>query len=141
MPKQTPAAVLDLQSPAASLQTFLEETLSGAPLFIFFVASKEPTTSQPWCPDVRKAAPIVDKFFDEHEQKLNFLTVEVGLKPEWRAADNVFRTEWGLQAIPTLAKYYIMDLEGEKIVAIRMLVEAECCEVEKLQGLVEDDPM
>ncbi|KAK6525418.1 hypothetical protein TWF694_005557 [Orbilia ellipsospora] len=131
-------AGLDLQDPTASLETYLSTpALNGAPLFILFVASKDVTTGAPWCPDVRAALPVVTEFFENHGTTLNFLKVEVGDKLAWKEKENVFRTRWGLTAIPTLGKYAMLDLGGEKVVAVGNLVENECLDVEKLTNLVE----
>ena len=35
----------------------------GKPTFIGFIAAKDPTTDQPWCPDVRAALPVLEKVF------------------------------------------------------------------------------
>ncbi|KAF3917218.1 hypothetical protein ABW20_dc0108209 [Dactylellina cionopaga] len=130
---------IDLQNPAeGTLQSYLE-TLGAAPLFVLFVASEDPVTNQPWCPDVRAAVPVVHNAFEADGKVHNLLTVKVGSKLEWREPKNAFRVHWGLQAIPTMSKYSLMEVEGNKFVAVRMLVEAECLDVSKLMGLINEE--
>ncbi|KAK6498491.1 hypothetical protein TWF481_011082 [Arthrobotrys musiformis] len=132
--KEIPAESLSVSDPTTSLQTFLESL--GRPLYIFFTASADPATSAPWCPDVRAAIPVVTSTFQEAAQELSVVTVEVGDKPSWKDANNVFKKEWGLTAIPTLGRYEVVDVDGQSIVAVRMLVENECLDVSKLLSLI-----
>lgn len=49
--------------------------------FLAFLASKDPSTSRPWCPDVNAALPVLEKIFTEHDTPtVGF--IEVGQKPE-----------------------------------------------------------
>ncbi|KAF3223650.1 hypothetical protein TWF192_010034 [Orbilia oligospora] len=133
--KHLPPTSLSLTDPTTTLQTYLE-TLSQRPLYIFFIASSDPVTNTPWCPDVRAAIPVFNRVFEEVEEELLVVTVEVGGKDEWKDANNVFRTEWGVGAIPTVGKYSIIDVEGQSIVAVRMLVENDCADEEKLRAFI-----
>ncbi|KAK6331171.1 hypothetical protein TWF696_003238 [Orbilia brochopaga] len=121
-----------------TLKPFLE-SLEGKPLFLFFIASDDPATNQPWCPDVRAALGPVRKAFDEDAREHNFATIRVGVKEEWRNPTNVFRTQWKLQAIPTLARYSLITVDEQKFPSVRMLVEAECLDLAKLHGLMAEE--
>jgi hypothetical protein len=53
----------------------------GRKLFVCFVSSTDPSTKQPWCPDVRAALPRLDKAFSsQHAPELAY--VHVGQKSE-----------------------------------------------------------
>lgn len=53
-----------------------------SPLFIAFLASKDPVTKQAWCPDVRAALPTLEATFKgQNQPKAAF--VEVGQRPEY----------------------------------------------------------
>ncbi|KAK6360851.1 hypothetical protein TWF730_006967 [Orbilia blumenaviensis] len=123
-------------SPTTSLHPFLASLDNDSPLYIFFTASADPTTSQPWCPDVRAAIPVFNSVFESHPSELKVMVVEVGGRDAWKDADNLYKREWGITAIPTLAKYSIVDVDGTSIVAVRMLVENECGDVEKLEQFI-----
>ncbi|KAF3922510.1 hypothetical protein ABW21_db0204512 [Orbilia brochopaga] len=135
MIKEVAATSIDPENPTETLKPFLE-SLGGQPLFVFFVASDDPATGQPWCPDVRAAIDPVHKAFENDPNELNFMTIRVGVKEAWKIPTNVFRTVWGLQAIPTLARYSLVTVDGEKFPSVRMLVEAECLDQAKLGGLI-----
>lgn len=50
--------------------------------FIAFISSSDPTTKQPWCPDVRAALPIINAAFSaETDRQLAY--VHVGQKVEY----------------------------------------------------------
>ncbi|KAJ6258366.1 hypothetical protein Dda_6406 [Drechslerella dactyloides] len=134
MIKEVASNRIDAASPTETLQPLLE-TLGGEPLFIFFIASDDPVTNQPWCPDVRAAIAPVQKAFSEDQREHNFATIRIA-KEEWKNPTNKFRLQWGLQAIPTLARYSLMTVDGESFPSIRMLVEAECLDEVKLSGLM-----
>lgn len=57
-----------LPSSPSSLQIPNEKEKDSPPsnfFFIAFLASKDPLTNQPWCPDVRAALPILEATFQE----------------------------------------------------------------------------
>lgn len=64
-----PKSIESLQLPADS------------PFFIAFLASKDPATKQPWCPDVRAALPTLEASFQGQKQPTAAF-VEVGQRPE-----------------------------------------------------------
>ncbi|KAI1848694.1 hypothetical protein JX265_005679 [Neoarthrinium moseri] len=75
----------------------------GDSTYIFFICDNDSSTGKPWCPDVRAAIPVVQKYFEKRPEEI--LVVSVGQLPEWRKADNPFRTKWDLRAVPTFVKY------------------------------------
>ncbi|TLD30974.1 hypothetical protein PspLS_02965 [Pyricularia sp. CBS 133598] len=77
-------------------------------LFVVFVASTLPETGQSWCPDVRAAMPVLEAEFSG-EDKPELKIVEVGQVPEWRKPDNVYRTKWSVNSVPTLARFEQVD--------------------------------
>lgn len=66
-----PGSIKSLQKPASS----------GSAFFIAFIASKDPTTGQPWCPDVAAALPKLEAAFSS-DSAPTVAFVEVGQKPE-----------------------------------------------------------
>ncbi|KAK8078783.1 hypothetical protein PG994_002590 [Apiospora phragmitis] len=84
---------------------------SSKPVFLLFIASKDPATGKSWCPDVRASLPHIEAAFSADDAPtVGF--VEVGQKPEWRERDNVFRTKWNVNNVPTLARF---ELVGGKV--------------------------
>ena len=49
--------------------------------FIAFISSADPTTKQPWCPDVRVALPRINALFSANDSPKIEL-IEVGQRPE-----------------------------------------------------------
>ncbi|KAK8030160.1 hypothetical protein PG993_011451 [Apiospora rasikravindrae] len=77
---------------------------SPKPVFLLFIASKDPATGESWCPDVRASLPHIEAAFSADDAPtVGF--VEVGQKPEWRERTNVFRTKWNVNNVPTLARF------------------------------------
>ncbi|KAK6836903.1 hypothetical protein PG990_014366 [Apiospora arundinis] len=74
------------------------------PVFLLFIASKDPATGQSWCPDVRASLPHIEAAFAANDAP-TVAFVEVGQKPEWRERNNVFRTKWNVNNVPTLARF------------------------------------
>ncbi|ETS74403.1 hypothetical protein PFICI_14269 [Pestalotiopsis fici W106-1] len=75
----------------------------GDSAYIFFICDNDASTGKPWCPDVRAAIPVVQKYFEKRPEEI--LVVSVGQLPQWKSPDSIFRTKWDLKAIPTLVKY------------------------------------
>jgi hypothetical protein len=67
-----PKAISDLVFPASTNNTF----------FIAFLASKDPSTKKPWCPDVVAALPTLESTFTG-AKKPQAAFVEVGQRPEY----------------------------------------------------------
>jgi hypothetical protein len=66
----------------ASPATLNLPTPPNTPFFIAFLASVEPATGKPWCPDVVAALPVLHETFSaEHAPLVAF--VEVGQKAEY----------------------------------------------------------
>ncbi|KAK0640660.1 hypothetical protein B0T16DRAFT_393082 [Cercophora newfieldiana] len=102
---------------------------AGDSTYIFFIVDNDAATGQPWCPDVRAAIPVVDKYFAEHPD-LSVSAVSVGSRPEWKDPTNskVWRSTWGLGAVPTLVKY----TRAENGILQEQLVEGDAANVRKL---------
>ncbi|KAH6647349.1 hypothetical protein BKA67DRAFT_491617, partial [Truncatella angustata] len=75
----------------------------GDSAYIFFIVDNDASTGKPWCPDVRAAIPVVQKYFEKRSEDI--LVVSVGSRPEWKKPDSPFRTKWDLKAVPTFVKY------------------------------------
>jgi hypothetical protein len=67
-----PKAISDLVFPASTGNTF----------FVAFLASKDPKTQKPWCPDVVAALPTLESTFTG-AKKPQAAFVEVGQRPEY----------------------------------------------------------
>ncbi|KAL1587145.1 hypothetical protein WHR41_04464 [Cladosporium halotolerans] len=106
-----------------------EGTESG--FFIAFLASEDPATRNPWCPDVVAALPVLKKTFSAESTPV-VAFVEVGQKPEWRDPNNVFRIKWNINSVPTLARY---EKVGGKMQEVGRLVEGEILDDVRLQKL------
>ncbi|EMF11892.1 uncharacterized protein SEPMUDRAFT_26035, partial [Sphaerulina musiva SO2202] len=150
-----------LPSSPSALQIPNEKEKDSPPsnFFIAFLASKDPLTNQPWCPDVRAALPILEATFQEtttsqgaegeeekEEGKKSTTTppvvafIEVGQKTEWKNPHNVFRTQWNIHNVPVLVRY---ELVGEntatttkQVKEVGRLVEGEILDERRLQELV-----
>ncbi|KAJ0413269.1 hypothetical protein BJY00DRAFT_297126 [Aspergillus carlsbadensis] len=105
----------------ASAATLKPPTQPNTPFFLAFLASVDPATGKPWCPDVVAALPVLHEAFSaEHAPVVAF--AEVGQKVEWRDPSNVFRTKWKLSAVPSLVRFEAVDGEVKEV---GRLVEAE----------------
>ncbi|KAF2998630.1 hypothetical protein E8E13_007430 [Curvularia kusanoi] len=105
---------------------------SSAPLFLCFIAGTDPATNASWCPDVRAALPKLQRVF-ESETAPKLLYVHVGQKPEWKDQGNVYRTQWGVKAVPQLVKFQRI---GGEVKVVGQLVENEVLDEEKLGAFV-----
>ncbi|KAM0690846.1 hypothetical protein Q7P36_009615 [Cladosporium allicinum] len=101
--------------------------------FVAFLASKDPSTKKPWCPDVVAALPTLESTFTG-AKKPQAAFVEVGQRPEWRDPKNVFRTTWNVNNVPALVRYERVDGVTKEV---GRLIEGEILDGEKLGGLVE----
>ncbi|KAI0147368.1 DUF953 domain protein [Xylariaceae sp. FL1272] len=111
--------------------------LSESPFFVAFIASKDPTTLQPWCPDVRKALPILESTFAPSNAS-TMAVIEVGEKLVYKSPDNHYRTIWKVTAVPTLARYERRD---DSLVEVGRLVEEEIFDVGNVQRFVNGPPL
>ncbi|KAG8423986.1 hypothetical protein J3458_000827 [Metarhizium acridum] len=105
---------------------------SASRAFIVFISSEDPETKQPWCPDVRASWPHIQAAFGG-EDAPTVSVVEVGQRPEWRNPENVFRKNWNVNGVPTLAKYERVD--GEVVETAR-LDENGIMDEAKLRGFI-----
>lgn len=55
---------------------------SGDSTYLFFIVDNDAATGQPWCPDVRAALPVVQRFFEQNDG-LDVAFVSVGSKPAY----------------------------------------------------------
>jgi len=80
------------------------EKFQGRKVFAIFCASIDEESGHSWCPDCRDAEPVVEKALEGLPEEMVFLYVEVGDRPTWKDADNVFRTspDLKLTGVPTL---------------------------------------
>ncbi|KAK4507113.1 hypothetical protein PRZ48_000847 [Zasmidium cellare] len=106
------------------------------PLFIAFLASKDPATKKPWCPDVRAALPTLEASF-KGEKQPTAAFVEVGQKPEWKDAKNVYRTKWNVHNVPALVRF---EKVGNAMKEVGRLTEGEILDQERLHELLQGSP-
>ncbi|KAL9530305.1 Thioredoxin, partial [Sphaerulina musiva] len=155
-----------LPSSPSALQIPNEKERDSPPsnFFIAFLASKDPLTNQPWCPDVRAALPILEATFQEPttsqgaegEKEGNkegnkesttpppvVAFIEVGQKTEWKNPHNVFRTQWNIHNVPVLVRYELVAVAVEgnttttkQVKEVGRLVEGEILDERRLQELV-----
>ncbi|RYP06131.1 hypothetical protein DL764_003353 [Monosporascus ibericus] len=109
----------------------------GDSIYVFFVVDNDASTGKPWCPDVREALPVVEKYFGQRGD-LEVAVVSVGSRSVWRDPGNIWRTSWGLRAVPTLVKYTSTGEEGDGVVQSQ-LVEEETKHEDKLGAFTQQD--
>ncbi|GBG85501.1 hypothetical protein CBR_g40140 [Chara braunii] len=86
------------------------EKLAEVPnVYVVFLADKDRSTGQSWCPDCRKAEPVIDKCFAEAaaEKERVLVRCYVGDGPTWRNPQHPFRTDSRLKltGVPTLVRW------------------------------------
>lgn len=69
----------DFTLPASAQELPLLED-PGSKIFVTFNASADPSTGQPWCPDVRVAIPVLEAAFTTADSH-TLLVEEVGQRP------------------------------------------------------------
>ncbi|KAH6629097.1 hypothetical protein C7974DRAFT_393833 [Boeremia exigua] len=113
-PKHTTMPIQhDFQLPAAAQDLPLANDATSE-LFLCFISSTDPTTNQPWCPDVRAALPRLEKVFAGADAP-GLAYVHVGQKPEWKDLENVYRKKWNVKALPQLVRYQRVGGEVRKV--------------------------
>ncbi|KAL4962461.1 uncharacterized protein BDV14DRAFT_106382 [Aspergillus stella-maris] len=118
--------------PSTKRDLFPEYPVDDTPFFLAFLASTDPATNKPWCPDVEAALPRLNEtFVDSGARCCGY--VHVGQKDAWKDLSNVFRTEWGVKCVPTLVRYEVVDGEVRDV---GRLEEGEILDAEKLRGFV-----
>eukprot|EP00753_Platysulcus_tardus_P008934 PLAT1719.1.p1 GENE.PLAT1719.1~~PLAT1719.1.p1 ORF type:complete len:1065 (-),score=522.65 PLAT1719.1:67-3237(-) len=83
-----------------------------------------------WCPDCRRAEPVIDDALSSMEEKMTVIVTDVGERAAYRDASHPLRA-WDkleLKAIPTLYRW------GEE--ALPRLVEGECFDVAAVRTLL-----
>ncbi|CAO2647106.1 Nn.00g080280.m01.CDS01 [Neocucurbitaria sp. VM-36] len=100
--------------------------------FVLFLSSIDSATKQPWCSDVRAALPLLDATFSaEDSPEVHY--VYVGQKPEYKSPDNLYRTKWNINSIPTLARY---ERIGNEVKETSRLVEVELLDKKQIYDLI-----
>ncbi|KAM0723077.1 hypothetical protein Q7P37_001277 [Cladosporium fusiforme] len=108
------------------------EIPANSAFFIAFLASKDPTTQRPWCPDVVAALPTLEATFQGGNAP-TVAFVEVGQRPEWKDSKNVFRTNWNVNNVPALVRF---EKAGDTVKEIGRLIEGEILDEERRQQLL-----
>lgn len=106
-------SLLDAHS-AEQLSDHLKKLRRVPNVFLLFLADAEPTTGQSWCPDCRKAEPVIASVLHTSHASNRLLTlirVYVGDRATWRASENPFRkAPYFVTGVPTLGLW-----DGEKL--------------------------
>ncbi|KAF1344888.1 DUF953 domain protein [Delphinella strobiligena] len=105
---------------------------SKAKLSIAFISSADPTTKQPWCPDVRQTLPYINAAFTPSEAP-ELAIIEGGQRAEWRDPQNPYRRNWNVNNVPTIVRYQRIDGEIEET---GRLTEGEILDARKLANLI-----
>ncbi|KAH8890214.1 hypothetical protein GQ53DRAFT_766280 [Thozetella sp. PMI_491] len=105
---------------------------ANSKLFVCFIASTDPVTKQAWCPDVRVALPVLKTTFSGSNAP-ELALIEVGQRPEWRAAGNIYRKNFDVHSVPTLVRFQRVNGEVKEV---GRLVEAELLDEKKLHTLM-----
>lgn len=88
------------------LRNKLKEPGIGKTVLLFSASLDSDKLS--WCPDCRKADPVIDKCLTDCESELgddfSFITVFTGQREEWKTPENEFRKapEFNVDCVPTL---------------------------------------
>jgi len=100
---------------------------------LFFTAARDPETKQPWCPDVRKAIPILEEILSAKTVKFYFVSFPI-VREEYRNNPQHFyrvHEKIKLTKIPTLGWWEDGKME-------KRLVEEELHVVENVRKFLED---
>ena len=84
--------------------------------FLLFTGSKN-ESNECWCPDCVASEPVIQECLSNFEKNFSdldalFVTVYVGLKPEWKDSKNSFRVhpQFKINCIPTLLQFETVSL-------------------------------
>ncbi|KAI0198231.1 hypothetical protein F4808DRAFT_463070 [Astrocystis sublimbata] len=124
--------ILDDFKLAESPEAFCQLQHVPSPFFLAFIASDDPVTHEPWCPDVRACLPIIKATFSPDDAPKAAL-IPVGQKTEYKAATNYYRTTWRVPNVPTLIRY---ERKGAELVEAGRLIEGEILDEKRLGRLV-----
>jgi 1,2-dihydroxy-3-keto-5-methylthiopentene dioxygenase len=122
-PKNFDAAINSIDS----ITTNHNET----PIILYLTAANDPSTGQPWCPDARKAKPLVEQVLSELDRSFTLVTVPI-IRSEYKDnPDYFYRTHpvVQLKKVPT-----IMIWKNRTI--LRQLIETEMHDIEKLRAFL-----
>ncbi|CZT17468.1 related to Thioredoxin domain-containing protein C21C3.12c [Ramularia collo-cygni] len=118
-----PKAASDLVFPPPATTVF----------FIAFLASVDPQTRRPWCPDVVAALPTLEASFTGAKKPVAAF-VDVGSRLEWKDQKNVFRVGWNVNSVPALVRFEKSSEGG--IREVGRLLEGEILDEERLGKLL-----
>ncbi|CAD6581237.1 MAG: Meiotic Sister-Chromatid recombination aldehyde dehydrogenase, partial [Tremellales sp. Tagirdzhanova-0007] len=99
-----------------------------SPKYTFLVFYASVVDGQMWCPDCRNTESTVREAFDS-PSKPKAIIYWVGTKTEWRTSTNKARTDWDVQAVPT-----ILRIEGGK--EMSRLVDDEILDTGRMEAFL-----
>jgi 1,2-dihydroxy-3-keto-5-methylthiopentene dioxygenase len=101
------------------------------PVLVYFTAADDPATGQPWCPDARKAEPILETALGELERNFVFVKIPI-IRSEYKDNPKYFyRTHptVRLKKVPTLVLWKNGSVHQQ-------LVETELHEPERVRSFL-----
>lgn len=101
------------------------------PIVIYLTAADDETTGQPWCPDARKAGPILEQALGEIEKNINFVKIPI-IRSEYKDNPNYFyRTHpiIQLKKVPTLVLWKNGSVKDQ-------LIETEIHDLERVRSFL-----
>lgn len=100
-----PLTVLEAASHGEFLAT-MRLLGSASDVFVLFLGSNEAATGKSWCPDCRRADPIIMATFGEATRPVTLVRVAVGDRATWRSPGNPYRAPpLGVSSVPTLGRW------------------------------------
>ncbi|KMZ68235.1 Thioredoxin domain-containing protein [Zostera marina] len=106
----------------------------GIKKILLFLADKDPTTNESWCPDCVVSEPVIYKKLEDSSADVVLLRAFVGDRATWRTHTHPFRNDpdFKLTGVPTLIRW-----ENDKIIA--RLEDYQACVEKKIDGLLATD--
>ena len=120
------------QVSCASFEEFekaADEHKASENVFWYFISNNDESTGEAWCPDCRKAKPVVDEAFAAHAPKPAVLITTIcGERCYWNDQQNPFRTSdlTKITGVPTLLR----------VSTGKRLGDDECQDPEKVKALL-----
>ncbi|KAH7302335.1 hypothetical protein KP509_23G067900 [Ceratopteris richardii] len=92
------------------------EAQGSGPLFLLFLANRDPAIGHSWCPDCVRAEPVIYKTLDNSNKQTTLLRAYVGDRPTWRNPAHPWRLDkrFGLKGVPTLIRQRKKKMKGER---------------------------
>ncbi|KAF2122570.1 hypothetical protein BDV96DRAFT_481323 [Lophiotrema nucula] len=105
----------------------------NARFFVLYLSSIDPATNQPWCGDVRRTLPLLNKTFSaDPSPEIHY--AYVGSRYEYKEVPGSrFRTDWDITRVPTLARY---ERVNGQVKEVGRLVEGELLDEKRIGGLI-----